>query len=91
MHISSFSGAYAPVTEEGNVVVNGILASCYGNAHYDMAHFAMVPQQWFPQIIKLIFGNYNGIVTYVAIAKDLAEMIPFFGAYWWVKLFVLVF
>ena len=44
-----------------------------------MAHFAMTPLKWFPQIIKLIFGNNNGIVAYVAIAKDLAEIIPFFG------------
>ena len=72
------TGKYVPVTEGGNVVVNGVLASCYATANHDIVHFAMMPLQLFPEVIKLVFGNYNGSPTYVGIAKDFAKMIPFF-------------
>ena len=72
------TGTYVPVTEGGNVVVNGVQASCYGTADHDMAHFAMMPLQWFPKIMKLVFGHYNGSPTYVGIAKDLVKMKSFF-------------
>ena len=74
------------MTEGGNVVVNGVLASCYATANHGMAHFAMMPLQWYPEIIKLVFGNYNGSPTYVGITKDFVKMIPFFKANVWAKI-----
>ena len=41
------SGAYVPLTEDGNIVVGGILASCYASFDHDLAHLAMVPMQWY--------------------------------------------
>ena len=32
-----------PLTEEGNIVVDGVLASCYASFDHDLAHIAMVP------------------------------------------------
>ena len=31
-------GAYTPVTVEGNIAVDGVLASCYAFADHDLAH-----------------------------------------------------
>ena len=36
-------------------MVDGILASCYASFDHDLAHIAMTPIQWFPEIIEGIF------------------------------------
>ena len=38
-----YIGVYVPVTMEGNIVVDGILASCYPSSNPDVAHFGMAP------------------------------------------------
>ena len=58
---------------EGNIIVGGELASCYGSYNHDFAHFAITPIQWFPQIMQWIFGEDNGFQTYVIIAVDLGR------------------
>ena len=55
---------------EGNIVVDGVLASCYPSAHHDLAHIAMTPIRWFPKISGWIFGDENGILGYVQMAED---------------------
>ena len=64
-----FLGAYGPMTSEGNIIVGGILASCYASFDHDLAHLAMTPLQWFPTLIEWIFGQQNGIQGFVNIAK----------------------
>ena len=54
------SGAYTPVTAEGNIVVDGVLASCYAFADHDLAHLAMTPIHLFHDLVETIFGNGNG-------------------------------
>ena len=68
-----FLGAYVPVTKEGNIVVDGILASCYLSGNHDLGHFGMTPMRWFPSIIEWIFGEDNGIQTYVRINEYMGE------------------
>ena len=41
--ISLLLGAYTPLTKEGNIVVDGVLASCYAFSNHDLAHTAMAP------------------------------------------------
>ena len=65
-----FVGAYVPVTMKGNLVVDGILASCYPSVHHDLAHIGMVHIRWFPKEIEWIFGEDDGIKGYVSIAED---------------------
>ena len=52
-----FSGAFVPLTLEGNVVVDGVLASCYAYVHHDVAHVGMKPLLWFPSIMDLLLGE----------------------------------
>ena len=70
-----FIGAYVPLTKEGNIVVDGVLASCYASFEHDLAHIVMKPVQWFPKIMKWLFGKDNGCSDYADIAKYLGRMV----------------
>ena len=54
-------------------MVDRILASCYASFDHDLAHFAITPMQWFPDIIEWIFGGKNAIPTYVGIVKSVGR------------------
>ena len=54
-------------------MVNGILVSCYASSDHDMAHATMKPILWYPEIMKLIFGVYDGSPIYVTAAKELGK------------------
>ena len=56
---------------DGNIVVDGVLASCYPSTHHDLAHIGMTPMRWFPKMFKWIFGIDNGILDYVRMAEEL--------------------
>ena len=66
-------GAYVPVTTEGIIIVDGVLASCYPSYDHDLSHLAMSPMRWFPEVIELIFSNDNGFSVYVRTAEYLSE------------------
>ena len=61
------------MTDEGNIVVDGILASCYASFDHDLAHFAMTPMKWFPELMEWMFGENNGIQGYVSFVKILGR------------------
>ena len=69
------SGAYVPLTEDGNIVVGGVLASCYASFDHDLAHLAMVPMQWYPEMTGWIFDVTNGTQDYVNIAKGFGRWV----------------
>ena len=54
-----------PLTMEGNIMVDGVLVSCYGSYNNDLAHIPMVPAQWCPDIVKQIFGEEKGFSVFV--------------------------
>ena len=73
-----FEGAYVPLTMEGNIVVDGVLASCYASIDHDMAHMGMTYMRWIPEIINCIFGNDPDLPSYLKIAQELNKWImPF--------------
>ena len=76
---NTFLGAYVPLTEEGNIVVDGVLASCYASFDHDLAHITMAPIQWFPEIIEGIFGKEKESLAYVNIAKELGRWLLPYG------------
>ena len=62
---------------QGNIVVDGVLASCYASYDHDLVHFFMTPVQWFPEIIDWIFGDDNGSYAYINIIKIFGKwMLP---------------
>ena len=40
-------GAYDPMTLEGNIVVDGVLASCYASFDHDLVHLVTSPMRWY--------------------------------------------
>ena len=78
LHLFILQGAYVPLTMEGNIVVEGVLASCYGSFDHDIAHLVMAPMQMFPEITAWIFGEDKPFPFYVKTAVELGEwIIPF--------------
>ena len=41
----------------GNIMVDGVLASCYSSLDHDLHHVVMTPLQWFPEVTKWTFGG----------------------------------
>ena len=68
-------GAYAPLTTEGNILVDGILASCYASSHHDLGHLTLAPMRYFPELMDLIFGQSNNYPGYVKVAEDFGKMV----------------
>ena len=68
-----FIGVYVPLTMEGNLVVDGVLASCYAIVDHNIAQIEMKPIQWYPDVIELIFGDENGVSAYINIARNLSR------------------
>ena len=66
-------GAFTPVTMEGNIVVHSVLASCYASSPHDLAQFAITPMKMFPEIMKWIFGDYNGFSGYTLLSEELGK------------------
>ena len=75
--MTTFLGIYVPLTVEGNIVVDGVLASCYGSFDHDLAHISMKPVQWFPETMEWIFGLDDISPVYVDIAEHFGRfMLP---------------
>ena len=70
-----FAGAYVPLTMEVNIIVGGVLASCYASSHHDLVHIATVPVLWFPEAIDWIFGDDKKFLAYVNILNDLGNFV----------------
>ena len=73
-HIIICVGAYTPVTKEGNILVDGVLASCYSFVDdHELAHIGMMPVRWFPEIVQWAFGDDDGYLIFAETAKQLHE------------------
>ena len=70
-----FSGAYVPLTKEGNIMVDGILASCYADFHQDLAHLTMTPLHIFSDKIEWAFGDVSGYPVFVSTVRQLGMLL----------------
>ena len=59
---------------EGNILVDGVLASCYASFDHDAQHFAMKPLLWFPHIIDMLLGEDVSTHAYGSILQHLSWM-----------------
>ena len=73
MMYNGFLGAYVPLTMEGTIMVDGVLASCYPSADHDLAHIGMTPIRWFPGMVEWIFGNDDGWQVYTKISRNVGR------------------
>ena len=64
--IKSFVGAYVPLTEQGKIIVDGVLTSCYADVNHDLAHLTMAPMQRFADVLDWIFGDDTEFPIYQA-------------------------
>ena len=58
---------------EGNIIVDGVLASCYASSDHDLVDIIMAPIQWFPGIAVWVFGKDKGTLIFVHILEDLGR------------------
>ena len=63
------------MTLDGNIVVDGVLASCYASFDHDLAHLVIAPMRWYPEIIEWIFGVENGSPGYIDLAKGFGRSV----------------
>ena len=56
---------------DGNIIVDGVLASCYAFTNHDLAHIGMTPLPWFPEVTKWIFGKCTKYPVFLDVAENL--------------------
>ena len=76
-----FTGAYAPLTTEGRIIVDGVLVSCYAECPHDLAHLTQKPMLKYAEVIEWIFGDEFGFPLYLATARRLSQLILPDGQY----------
>ena len=65
-------GAYVPLTMEGNILVDGVLASCYASFDHDVQHIVMKPLLWFPSMVDMLLGEEKSMHAYVTILQHVS-------------------
>ena len=61
-----------PLTLEANIMVDGILTSCYADiSDHDLAHLGMIPMRRFSAVVEWIFGDDIGFPIFVNTAIEL--------------------
>ena len=63
---------------EGNIIIDGVLASCYASFDHNLAHLGMVPIKLFPEITDWILGWDNAGPSYVNIVQELNNLMFLF-------------
>ena len=64
-----------PLTATGNIVVDGVVASCYASTDHDLAHIGTFPMRWFPTMVEWILGQDIGISAYSNILIVIGEWV----------------
>ena len=64
---------------EGNIVVDGVLASCYATVNHDLAHIGMTPVQLLPDFVQWIFSEEDGFSAFAKTIQYLRRAILPYG------------
>ncbi|KAM4608889.1 indian hedgehog signaling molecule a [Polymixia lowei] len=70
------AGLYAPLTQHGSIVVDGVLASCYAavNQHH-LAHWVLAPLRFFHGLIGPSEPQTDGLHWYPRVLQRLGKML----------------
>ena len=68
-------GAYVPLTTEGNIIIDSVLASCYTSFDHELAHIGMTLMHWFPEVVQYIFGEEIGFPVFIKIMTKICKAI----------------
>ena len=63
------------MTEEGKIIVDGVLASCYADIDHDMSYFTTILMQRFPAAIQWVFGEDNGFPVYISTLSQMGMVL----------------
>ena len=71
--------AYAPLTESGTLVVDGMIVSCYAQyEHHSLIHAVMYPFRMYNKIKQFFIGSYtqtNGLHAYVELWLNVSRFL----------------
>ena len=68
-------GGYTPLTMDGNIIVDSILASCYAYFDHDVANIGMTSMQWYPEIMDWIIGKDKESPGCVNLLSDVDKLV----------------
>ena len=67
---------------QGNIVVDGVLASCYASADHNLPHMTMLPLRCYPEVMEWLFGMEDGFSGFLKIAEILGNYVtPYHSLY----------
>ena len=55
--------------------MDGVVASCYAYFSHDLDHITMTPMRWFPETMRLVFGDGDGFPMFIQLAMDVARVV----------------
>lgn len=78
VQVRSSIGAFAPLTEEGTLLVNGVLVSCYAlTEDLNTAHLSFLPWRYTYEILKHFAGSkpQTGLHWYVRVLRTINSVL----------------
>ena len=79
-------GVYAPLTAAGNLVVDGVLASCYALVDSQaVAHAAFAPVRWWEGARRALLPSLNSVSPNVLAGDSKKPKEQFVGVHWYAK------